>query len=138
MKTLTKLTLLAAGLAAAAVAIPVLNAADDTAATAPAANHPLLRALMRRQAIRQHVAQKLGLTADQITQLKATRASTVAAVKDIRADTSLTADQKKAKVRETVQAAFATARGTLTADQQAQLREMRTQLRARIEALRGL
>lgn len=139
MKTLVKITLLTAGLAVAA--LPVINAADtDATAPAPAGQpalagrHPLLRALARRKAVRQRIAQKLNLSADQKAQLKASRASTVAAVKAIRADTGLTPDQKKTKVRETVQAARASMRGVLTADQQAKMGKLRAFLRNRAQA----
>ena len=134
MKILTKITLLAAGFAVAASALPVLAAADAstgnaTTTVAPAGKHPGLRALMHRRAIRQQVAKRLGLSADQVSQLKATRASTATAIKAIRADTSLTPDQKKAKARETIQAARTQMKGVLTADQQAKLGKIRSFLR---------
>lgn len=133
MKTLLKFTLLTAGLAAA---FPLLHAADPAPAApvpAPAANHPRLRALMqRRAAIRQRIAQRLGLSADQVAQLKSARAKTVAAVKAVRADSGLTPEQKKTKVRETVQAARTEMRGVLTPEQQKQLRKIQEHLRARL------
>jgi Spy/CpxP family protein refolding chaperone len=129
MKTLLKLTLLAAGLGAA---WPLLQAADPATAASPAAKHPRLHALLlRRAAIRHRIAQRLGLTADQISQLKTARAKTVAAVKAVRADPALTPEQKKAEVRETVQAARTEARGVLTPDQQKQMQQIRERLRAR-------
>ena len=127
MKTLTKITLLAAGLAAA---VP-LFAATDASTTAPSpANHPRLHALLqKRAALRGKIAKRLDLSPDQVAQLKAKRAQTAAAVKAVRADSSLTADQKKAKVRETLQAARADLRSVLTADQQSKLDQMRKHLR---------
>jgi Spy/CpxP family protein refolding chaperone len=123
MKALARITLLVAGLAAAA--LPTVNAADATA-PAPAAKHPRLRAmLMVRRAVRQRVLKKLGLSADQVTQLKADRAKTATAVKAIRFDSSLTPDQKKAKVREAMQAARTEMRSVLTPDQQAKLQQLR-------------
>jgi len=143
MKPFTKFTLFAAGLAVAA--LPLINAADtEAAAPAPAGKHalagkhPRLRALGRSKAVRQRIAQKLNLSTDQIAQLKASRASTVASVKAIRADSSLTPDQKKAKVRETVQAARASLKGVLNADQQAKMRKLRGFLRNRAQARRGV
>jgi hypothetical protein len=121
MKTPAKILLLAAGLALAAV--PFLRAADATGAARAGflANHPrLARFLMQRQAVRQHVAQKLGLNADQIAQLKAERTKTVASLKAVRADTTLAPDQKKAQARETLQSARTAMRGVLTPDQLAQ------------------
>jgi hypothetical protein len=125
MKTLAKIIVIAAGVA---VAVPVTNAAD---AAAPAAKHPRLRALMVRKAVRERIAQRLGLTADQTAQLKAIRAKTAAAVKAIRADSALTPEQKKAKAREALQAARAEAGSVLTADQQAKMKKIRQHLRAR-------
>ena len=125
MKTLAKIILVAAGVA---VAIPVTNAADSVAT---AAKHPRLRALLVRKAVRQHIAHRLGLSSDQVAQLKADRTKTVAAVKAIRADASLTPEQKKAKAQEAIKAARAEMRGVLTADQQAKLEKIRAHLRAR-------
>lgn len=141
MKIFTRITLLAAGLAVAA--LPAITAAaDNTPAPgdkpALAGKHPRLRALMQRKAVRQRIAQRLGLTADQITQLKATRANTVAALKAIRSDTSLTVDQKKAKARETLQSARAQMRGVLTPDQQAKMGKLRAFIRGRMQARRAL
>jgi endonuclease YncB( thermonuclease family) len=128
MKTLLKLSLLAAGLAAA---LPLVNAADP-AAPAAAARHPRLHALLaHRQALRQRVAKKLGLSAGQISQLKAERAKTATAVKTIRGDTLLTAKQKKTQIRDAMKSARSAMLGVLTPDQQARLREMRTRFRAR-------
>ena len=127
MKTLARIIFVTAG---AAIAIPTTNAADPAAPVA-GGKYPRLHALLVRKAIRQHIAHRLGLSADQISQLKADRAKTGAAVKAIRADSSLSADQKKAKVRETLQAARTEMRGVLTADQQAKLEKIRAHLRAR-------
>jgi Spy/CpxP family protein refolding chaperone len=138
MKTLTRITLIVAGLATAA--LPALTAADTTPAPAtttttttpaPAAKHPRLRArLAFRQFIGQRVAKKLGLSSDQMAQLKADRTQTATAVKAIRADTSLTPDQRKSKVRETVQMARTQMLGVLTPDQQAKLQKLQARWRA--------
>src|SRR5471032_2232697 len=72
MKTFTKVTLLTLGLAAAA--LPFLAAADTATPSTPApgAKFPLLRAMIiRRMAVAKRVAKKLGLSSDQIAQLKA-------------------------------------------------------------------
>ena len=127
MKTLTRLPHLAAILAA--IALPVVVSAADSPADVPA--HPHAGGwLAQHPAMARRIAKKLGLSADQITQLRASRANAVAAVKAIRADATLTPDQRRAKVRETVQAAHTAMRGVLTPDQQAKLREMRTRWRA--------
>lgn len=118
MKTFTKFLLLSLALAAS---LPVINAADP-APTAPAHQtvtgpHRPMRNLKQRQALQQQMAKKLHLSAEQRTQLKASRAKTADALKAIRADTTLSADQKKAKARETLQAARAEMRSVLTPDQ---------------------
>jgi len=129
MKTLVKLTLVAALLGAAALPLTVI-AAD---AASVGKDHPRLRQLMqRRHAIAHRIAHRLGLSADQTGELKAIRAKTRASLQAIRGDAALTPDQKKAKARETLQAARPQMRAVLTADQQAQL----GQLRARFQHLR--
>jgi len=124
MKTLAKIIIIAAGVA---VAIPVTNAVAPTLA----ANHPRLRALLVRKAVRERVAQKLGLSADQVAQLKAERAKAITELKAIRADSSLTKEQKKAKARETIQAARSEARGMFDQEQLKKLHRLREHLQAR-------
>ena len=124
MKTLAKIIFIAAGVA---VAIPVTNAvAPDFVA-----RHPRLRALVVRKAVRERVAQKLGLSADQVAQLKAERAKAIGELKAIRRDPSLTKEQKKAKARETIQAARSQARGEFSEEQLKKLKRVREHLRAR-------
>ena len=60
----------------------VLQAADTTAPAPTEKRHPKLRALLKhRAAIRQAVARRLDLTADQKAQIKSHREKTVAALK---------------------------------------------------------
>jgi len=132
MKTFLRSLLLTASLGVAA--LPLLQAAAAPTATPPAGNQPGLPAVARRQAVRQRIAQRLGLTAAQIAQLKATRAQTVTAVKAIRADTTLTADQQKAKIHETRLAARTEMRNVLTPDQQEKMGKIRAFLRGRMSA----
>ena len=117
MKTLTKFLVLSVLVTAS---LPATNPADPNPAvpTGQAATPARpLRALQQRRALQQQIAKKLNLTAEQRTQLKASRAKTAAAVKAIRADSTLSADQKKAKTREVMQAARTELRSVLTADQ---------------------
>lgn len=134
MKSLLKVTLLTTGILAGL--LPALNAQTTTAPTAPATSsapapaHPGRKALlMRRAMLRHHIAKKLGLTSDQIAQLKTARTNTHAAIKAIRTNTSLTPDQKKAQIRETLKTARAQMRAVLTPDQQAKLQELRAKFR---------
>ena len=133
MKTLTKLSLLAAALAASLsfvqAADPVLTVAPATDKPALAGKHPRLHALAQRRVVRQRIAKRLGLSADQVAQLKTERAKTVAAVRALRADTTLAPEQKKAKVRETLKAARAEMRGVLTPAQQQQFDGLKKHLR---------
>jgi protein CpxP len=127
MKTLTKITLLAAGLAA--VSLPTFAA--DNATDAKAAHHgrPGLRALAKhRSELRAHIAHRLDLTDAQKQQLKAKRAETKSALQALRADTSLTKEQKHAKARELIASTRGNLRSVLTPDQQAKLDQMRERL----------
>ncbi len=135
MKTFSKIRLLSLTFA---TALPMLQAAALAPATTPAttdkaahsAQHPRApRALAQRRALRQRVAKQLNLSKDQIAQIKAARAKTAADVKAIRGDTSLTPEQKKAKVRAAVQAARTETRAVLTPDQQQKLDGLKQQLR---------
>ncbi len=125
MKTLLKMSLLAVGLATAASSL--VNAAEVAPAAAPAGKHPHRHAaLAHRKMVRHHVAKQLGLSAEQTATLKADRAKTHDAVKAIRADASLTPEQKKAKLRDTVKSARTEMRSVLTPDQQTQLKQLRS------------
>ena len=139
MKTLLRISLVTAALAL--TGSPLLTAAttDASAATpTPTVRKHLNRhqrvALRRRAAVRRHVVKKLGLTQDQLAKLKADRSGTASAIKAIRADSTLTADQKKAKIRDTVKTARAQMRSVLTQDQQKKL----DHIRARVLAAHGL
>ena len=131
MKTIAKMTLLAAGLTAA---MPFVNAATPTdaapgstpAVNAPAGAHPRARAAMRhRRALARHIAHKLNLNEGQVAQLKSIRSSTRTTVQSIRVNTSLTPELKKTQIREALQAARTQMRSVLTPDQQAKLDEMK-------------
>ena len=133
MKNLAKITLLAAGLASV---FPFVNAAStDAPAPAPApdatsngavANHPKRQGMMRhRRAIARHIAHKLNLNADQITQLKTIRSSTRTSLMSIRSNTNLTPDQKKSQAREVLKSSRTQMRALLTPEQQAKLDEMK-------------
>jgi len=128
MKTIAKIALVSAGLLAATV--PAFSAAKEK--TGPAdrlAHRPLLRALVqRRAAVRAQVAKRLDLSAEQVAQLKAKRSSTAEALKAIRSDSTLTAEQKKAKARETLQAARNDMRSALTPEQKTRLAKIRAKL----------
>ena len=136
MKTFLKLSLLAAGLTAAS--LPLLADAT-TSAPAPAApaagkihaRHPRLQRMMQRQkmAMRQ-IGRRLDLSADQVAKLKASRATTRTALQALKADTTLTPEQKRAKAREILQAARTEARSTLTPEQQKRAHRMRDRMQA--------
>jgi periplasmic protein CpxP/Spy len=124
MKTLVKLSLLALGLAVAAV--PALTAAPDKGKLG---DRPMLKALVqRRAALKARVAKRLELTDDQKAQLKAKRGETRTALKALRDDTSLTREQKKEKARELLQGTRSEMRSHLTPDQTAKLDKARERL----------
>jgi len=124
MKTPLRLALFSVGLLAATSLFAADPAPSAAAANPPA--HPRLPArLKHRAAVRRHLAKKLGLGADQVAQLKAKHAATVASLKAIRADATLTPEQKRAKARATLQAARTDMRTVLTPDQQAKLDALR-------------
>lgn len=103
-------------------------AADPAATPAPgphqgkAAHGGKMR---RRLQMNRQIARRLELTPDQVSKLKASRAATASALKAIRADASLSTEQKKEKARATLQAARAEMRGVLTQEQLRKLQHLR-------------
>ena len=75
------------------------------------------------------IGRALHLTADQKIQLKAIRSQSAAAVEAIRADPSLTPDEKRSKVFETMTSARKQIHGVLTAEQEVRLHHIQRQLR---------
>ena len=133
MNKLIKISVLTAGVFAislpTAFAADVANSAPSTPATAPAARPAMRRGPLARMMIRHKVAEKIGLTADQIAQLKSARQSAAASLKAIRADATLTPDQKRQRVREVVANTRTQMRAVLTPEQQAKLQEIRAHAR---------
>ena len=130
MKTIAKISFLALGLAA--VAAPAFSAATVNDTAAPAAKHPRLQAALKHRAtLRAQVAKRLDLTADQKAQLKAKRAATAASLKALRADTTLTREQKKEKARELRLSARGDLKGSLKPAQKAKIQKLRERLKAR-------
>lgn len=116
MKTLTKISLVAATLAASvsfAYAGPRHHAAAD------------------RHALRAHALKRLDLTAEQRSALKDRRAALKETLHGLRADGSLTKEQRKEKAREALTAARSAFRDTLTAEQKAKLETMRERAKHR-------
>lgn len=126
MKTL-RLSL--AALTLAAVAAPLLaaeqSAPSDRGAEARGTRPHLRRFAELRAGERARLAERLGLTAEQQAQLKTKRSSIAETAKAIRQDSSLTPEQKKTKLRETLQSARTEMRSVLTPEQQAKLDQMR-------------
>jgi Spy/CpxP family protein refolding chaperone len=104
---------------------------DQRAKLAELRRHPrMLNALTMHRMRMGMVAHRLGLTADQKARIQEIREKTIAAVKPIRADTSLSREARRAKVREQVEASRADIRGLLTPDQQERLQRIRQRLLA--------
>ena len=139
MKNLTKITLVAASLAAAipflSNAAPTEGATPSTPAvtTTPAAGQPAQHPMMhRRRMLQRRIARKLNLSPDQISQIKSIRMSARETLKGIRANTSLTPEQKKAQAREAIQSARTQMHGLLTPEQQAKLAEIKARIQERL------
>ena len=118
MKSILRLVLLATSLC-------LISTSTLTAAPA---DHPRAKVgakLKERAAFRHHAAKKLGLSPEQIAALKAERANTIATLKSLRNDASLTKDQKRAKAKEALQGARSKAQSVLTPDQQAKAKKLR-------------
>lgn len=133
MKTLSRISLLVWSLA---LCLPLIDAAD-TSASAPANptaqpsrdNRALGRPGMmhRRQAIARRIAHHLGLNPTQIAQIKTIRSGARASVSDIRANPSLTPEQKKAQIRDLLASTRTQMRAVLTPDQLTKLEELKCQ-----------
>lgn len=141
MKNISKIILVAAGLA---TVVPFVNAADTTtapapntpAAVAPAANHPKMHAALKhRRALQRRIARALNLSADQKAQMKAIGASTRTSIKSIRENASLTPEQKKAQIRSVAQSARAQRVAVLTPDQKTKLEHLRNRVWHRMGGL---
>jgi hypothetical protein len=77
----------------------------------------------------QRLTTQLGLTADQQTQVKPILDAAHAQIVATRQDTTLTPEQKFAKIKETMEAAHSQINGILTPAQQQQLEEMKANFR---------
>lgn len=139
MNHFTKITVLAAGLAAA---IPYVSAAESTSVPAPGANAPAATGHVHargrawhRQAAFRHMARRLHLSQDQIGQMRAIRSSTHRAVASIRANASLTREQQRSQIR----ALHATSRqqmlALLNSEQKARLERMHRRVEERLGGL---
>jgi Spy/CpxP family protein refolding chaperone len=123
MKILCKTLLPLAGLVL--LASPVLRADEPDAPPPPDRRE-------RREDMRENakkMAAELNLTADQQTQIEAIHKQTADAIKAMRADTSLSEDQKRAKGRELRKAAEEQVRAVLTPEQRAKAKELREKRR---------
>jgi Spy/CpxP family protein refolding chaperone len=111
-------------------------AATASAAAAPSSEPSAQPAAAphRHRAARHPVARRLGLSTEQAERLRSVRAKAAAEVKAIRNDSALSAEQKRAKVRETLAAARSSAREVLTPEQRQRLHH----LRARVLRRHGL
>lgn len=133
MNKLVNISILSAGILAVSVpagfAADVATTAPTTPATAPAAHRAMRRGPLARMMIRHKLARKLGLTANQVAELKSARQTAAASLKAIRADASLTQDQKRERVREVLANTRNQMQAVLTPAQQAQLKEIRAHAR---------
>jgi Spy/CpxP family protein refolding chaperone len=110
-------------LGAAVIAIAACFGAES-AGVAPFAGAQWPKTLKRAKM--SILAERLGLTAEQKAQFKTVRTQTATAVKAIRANAALTAEQKRTQVRVAVQASREQMRTLLTPDQQAKLARLQS------------
>ncbi|MDE3084773.1 MAG: hypothetical protein KGJ37_06100 [Verrucomicrobiota bacterium] len=94
-------------------------------------SHPqLLRAMVKKHLRMEQTLKQLALTPEQRTKIHDIRRQTAESVKSIRADATLTPEQKKAKAHEAMRTSRDQVRGVLTPDQQKKLNEIRQRLLA--------
>lgn len=94
-------------------------------------SHPGVVRLAAMQHLRvEQTMKQLALTPEQRTKIRDLHRQTAGAVKPIRADTTLTPEQKRAKIRDLMQASRAQMRSVLTPEQQQKLDAIRQRLLA--------
>jgi len=126
MKTYIRSGLFAAALSVAAFAAdPTASTTAPAPTTPPPGDQPAAPGAHLRQHVRASViAEHLGLSADQKTQLKAIRQQTAAAVKTIRANAALTPDQQREQIAAHRKTAHDQMSALLTAEQRARFAEL--------------
>lgn len=99
---------------------------DQQAKLAQLTSHPRrMHALVEHRVRMASLAEKLGLSDVQKTQLKQIRQSARASIQPIRENASLTPEQKTAQIHDILKAARTQMRGVLTPDQQQKLDDLR-------------
>jgi len=86
---------------------------------------------MNADAMLKRLTDQLGLTADQQTQIKPIVDTFVKTVQDLRADTTLTQEDRMAKMKEARETEMTGIKAVLTPDQQAKLAEMQEKMHNR-------
>jgi len=132
MKILTKASLLALGLAV--VSVPMFAARGER--VDPGARKSIRALVERRAKVRAQVAKRLDLSPEQATQLKAKRADTRNALKSLRADTTLSREQKREKARALLKGTRGELRALLSPDQTHKLDRAHKRLRERVKERR--
>ena len=133
MKKSTEILLFAA-LIGAAFVIPNLRAEEPAAPATPPADHAGRDSGRRGPGARwDRAAKELGLTADQEAKWKEIGQREKAAVEPIFNDSSLSRDEKRAKMREANKPFADQRRAVLTPEQQTKFDELRTRMRERGE-----
>jgi protein CpxP len=130
MKTFPKHLLTLAGLLW--LAIPALRAADEPSAPAPGDQPKHERRERGPGGWMERAAQELGLTADQQASWKEIGRQERAALEPLRADTTLSKEERRAKAMEINQGFAEQRRAVLTADQLTKFDELRAELRTKM------
>jgi periplasmic protein CpxP/Spy len=137
---MTKMMLRRFGMAAAALAfsgamlcaVPVV--AQDTAPQGPPPGGG--RGGPRGDQV-EMLTKKLNLTPDQVTQVKAIDADAMKQAQAVRADTSLSQDDRRSKMMSIRQDSSSKIRAILTPDQQTQYDQMQAEMKARMQNRQG-
>lgn len=123
MKNATKSFLIALG--AALLSLPVLRAEETAPAGAPPPPEHRERNRKEMKERGEHMAKELGLSADQQTQMKALMEEERKTAEVVRADASLTPEQKKEKMKGIRQDFQAKRQALMTPEQRKKAEEMR-------------
>jgi Skp family chaperone for outer membrane proteins len=129
MKNLTKISVLALGLAA--VSVPAFAKPVDHHRHGGKRAHARELLAERHAKLRAHIAKRIELSDEQKAQLKAKRDELKSSLKALKDDASLTKEQKREKAQALMKSARGNFRSVLNADQQKKLETLREKMRAR-------
>jgi periplasmic protein CpxP/Spy len=113
-------------------ALPMM-AQDTTPAQGPPAGGRGTRGAEMQERRLKMLTQKLNLTPDQVTQVKAIQDDTANQMRTLRDDTSMSQTDKRAKMKEIAKASDDKTRALLTPDQQTKYDELQAQMKQKAQ-----